>query len=229
MCNGQVVAVHAFTQEGHVDEAVRKFEDLFESIMEREPNAAEVHFRTAELFSRICCRHPRAIELCQNLLERATSLSPGTAKYFCELGNVLAMGGQYQSAMKMFKESSRKDTQSFQSLEGMILCQLMEGQLDDAEAQIELLSVMHSSDTDDALSPGFSYLQAILAQRRRRDMKTHLEKLDEAQKGFLQQASEMQRTRHQPPLQELVVMNPDFLLQVTPFGVFCCIVSYATD
>jgi tetratricopeptide repeat protein 21B len=210
----KVVAVHAFTQDGHADEAVQKFEDLHDAIMQREPNSADIQFRAAEIFSRICCRHQRAIQLCQALLERATSLAPTNAKYFCELGHILTIGGQYQSAMKMFKESSRKDSNSFNALEGMILCQLIEGQLDDAEAQIELLGVMHGSDSDEALGAGFSYLQAILALRKRRDMRAHLEKLDEAQKVFFQQASETQRSRFQPPLQELVIMNPDFLLQL---------------
>lgn len=206
--------MHAFTQDGHVDEAVQKFEDLYDSIIHREPNSAEIQFKTAELFSRICCRHQKAIQLCQGLLERATSLEPTNAKYFCELGHILTMAGQYQSAMKMFKESSRKDSQSFNALEGMILCQLIEGQLDDAEAQIELLGVMHGSDSDEALGAGFSFLQAILALRKRRDMRAHLEKLDEAQKVFFQHVSETQRSRFQPPLQELVITNPDFLLQL---------------
>eukprot|EP00602_Paraphysomonas_sp_CaronLab_P010909 CAMPEP_0185029768 /NCGR_PEP_ID=MMETSP1103-20130426/16260_1 /TAXON_ID=36769 /ORGANISM="Paraphysomonas bandaiensis, Strain Caron Lab Isolate" /LENGTH=1358 /DNA_ID=CAMNT_0027564631 /DNA_START=156 /DNA_END=4232 /DNA_ORIENTATION=- len=209
----KVVAVHAFTQEAHLDDAVVKFEDLYDSISQREPHATELCFRTAQLFSRICCRQSRALQICQHMLDQAVRLCPQNPDYFSEAGHVHMLNGQYQSAMKMFKESSRRDAQSFRALEGMIQCQLYEGLLDDAEAQIELMSVMHG-DSDDALSPEFTYLQALLALRKRRDLKMHLEKLDECQHGFFEKASQLQRTTYVPPMQELVIMNPDFLLQL---------------
>ena len=44
------------------------------------------------------------------------------------------------------------------TLEGMVLCQLAEGAFEDAEAQLELLTLMHGNIS----GPDFAYLQALL-------------------------------------------------------------------
>lgn len=208
----KVVAVHAYTQESQLDDAFLKFEDYYHSIKEREPNNAPVHCSCAQLFSRISCRQSAAISVCQGMLEHAINLEGNNAKYYCELGHVFVLNGQYQSAIKMFKESSKKDSQSFTALEGMILCQLLDGLLDDAEAQIELLGVMHGS--DDVLTAEYAYLQALLAQRKGRNMPLHLEKLEECRRLFFSRISFVRRNIFIKPLDELITMDPDFMLQL---------------
>ena len=211
MC--QIVAVHAYTQESQLDDAVLKLEDYYNAIKQREPHNAPVHYSCAQLFSRICSRQSSAISLCQNMLEHAVQLDGNNALYYCELGHAFVLGGQHQSAIKKFKESSKKDSQSFNALEGMILCQLLEGMLDDAEAQIELLGVMHGS--DDVLTAEYAYLQALLAQRKARNMTLHLEKLEECKKLFFKRISFLKRNTFVRPLDELILMDPDFMLQVS--------------
>ena len=66
--------------------------------------------------------------------------------------------GSYEKAMKCFRESTRKDESNVKTLEGMVLCQLAEGAYEDAEAQIELLTLMHGA----IAGPDFAYLQALL-------------------------------------------------------------------
>lgn len=66
--------------------------------------------------------------------------------------------GMFEKAMKCFRESSRRDESNVQALEAMALCQLAEGAVDDAEAQMELLTLMHGNLGD----PDFAYLQALL-------------------------------------------------------------------
>lgn len=208
----QVVAVHAYTQESQLGDAFLKLEYFYNAIKEREPNNAAVHCSCAQLFSRISCRQPSAISVCQQMLEHAVSLDSTSAKYYSELGHVFVLNGQYQSAIKMFKESSKKDSQSFIALEGMILCQLLEGLLDDAEAQIELLGVMHGS--DDVITAEYAYLQALLAQRKGRNMSLHLEKLEECKRLYFSRISFLRRNSFVRPLDDLIVMDPDFMLQV---------------
>jgi tetratricopeptide repeat protein 21B len=206
------VAVHAYTQESQLDEAFQKLSDYHKAIKEREPNNALIFRSCAQLFSRISCRQSSAIGLCQSMLEHAIDLNGNDAKNYCELGHVFVLNGQFQSAIKMFKESSKKDSQSFSALEGMILCQLLEGLLDDAEAQIELLGLMHNS--DDVLTPEYVYLQALLAQRKSRNMALHLEKLDECKHLFFTRVSFIKRNSYVRPLDEMVITDPDFMLQV---------------
>jgi lipopolysaccharide biosynthesis regulator YciM len=211
----QIVAVHGFTQESQIDEAVSKLEHLYEAITQREPHSAEISFKTARLFSRICCRRQRALHICRDLMEQALRADSSDSLYHCELGHVLTLLGEYGGAVKHFKDASKR-SQSFVALEGMILCQLYEGQLDDAEAQIELLTVMHESegDSEDALSPEFAFLQALLSLRKRRDLRSHLAKLDECQRLFFARVTQTLKRSQSEPLNELVISDPDFLLQV---------------
>ena len=72
----------------------------------------------------------------------------------------------FEKAMKCFREASKKDESAgnIKALEGMILCQLLEGSVEDAEAQIELLTLMHG--TED-LGFEFAYIQALLLRGKK--------------------------------------------------------------
>lgn len=160
------IAVHAFTQESQPHDALSKFEDLVRVLQEREPTSVTLAVETAALFSSICARQPRALQMCAKLLEKAKKHSRDDeecAKLLVQLGHVHVLQGilAYESAMSVFKEASKLDPNSVAALEGMILCQLSEGLFEDAEGQIELLAVMHSVDE---LSPEFYYLKAMLAK-----------------------------------------------------------------
>jgi hypothetical protein len=61
----------------------------------------------------------------------------------------------------------------------------------------------------------YAYLQALLAQRKGRNMTLHLEKLEECKKLFFTRIDFLRRNTYVRPLDELVVMDPDFMLQVT--------------
>ena len=74
------------------------------------------------LFSRICARQPRALQICQRLLEKAARLagasrsSAESALYQCELGHVLAMQGSTDLAMKAYREASKSGLCSYLSV-----------------------------------------------------------------------------------------------------------------
>ena len=67
----KVIAVHAFLQEAQPQDAVSKLEDLEQVVAKIEPNAGHLNAEIGTLFSRICCRQPRALQLCSKLLQRA--------------------------------------------------------------------------------------------------------------------------------------------------------------
>jgi hypothetical protein len=60
---------------------------------------------------------------------------------------------QFERSLKAFREATRRDPNNAQALEGMILCQICEGAVEDAESQIELLTLMHSQRTWVSSSP----------------------------------------------------------------------------
>jgi hypothetical protein len=59
----EIVAVHAFTQESQPHDALQKLEDLDSALQRREPNSAKVPLMAASLFSNICSRQPRALQV----------------------------------------------------------------------------------------------------------------------------------------------------------------------
>ena len=67
----QIVAVHAFTQECHPHDSLQKLEDLDSALLTQEPSSVKGPYECAELFSCICSRHQRALQICLRLLSRA--------------------------------------------------------------------------------------------------------------------------------------------------------------
>lgn len=93
--------------------------------------------------------------------------------------------------------------------------QVLEGHFDDAEAQIELFHVMHGGAQ---VSPEFSFHQASLALKAGTSdaakKRSHLELLECTKRAYLQKTQAI-AAGWVPPLQELALLDPDFLLQLS--------------
>ena len=85
----------------------------------------------------------------------------------------------------------------------------LQGAYEDAEGQIELLTVMHSAED---LGYEFSYLQAVLAKEGNKDLKKHLQHLDQCREQLQQQApsSAVFSLSKYENFCHLVTASPDF-------------------
>lgn len=221
----KIIAVHAFKQESQPHDALQKLDDLDAAITNKDPNSTTLAFEFASLFSRICSRHPRALQLCQRHLEKACRLADEAemSRNLCELGHCLLLQGAVQDATKAFQRASKRDSGSVMSLQGMIQCQVLEGHYDDAEAQVELFQVMHGG--EGGTTAEFVYYQAIMAlhsgfgtsagaaatdaQRK----EGHLALLEKSKSIYLERATTA-NDGSVLPMHELVITDPDFLLQL---------------
>lgn len=213
-----IIAVHAFTQEAQPLESLQKLEEYESILVKKEPTSIKSLSMAARLFSGICCRDSRALQVCVRLVERAQRCSTSSiedSELLCLMGsiNMLQGSGMYETAMRVYREASKRDANNMNSLEGMILCQLREGMNEDAEGQLELISVMHSSEE---LSPHFSYLQALLAKQSHKDTKKHLTLLDNCRERKVQQSKQAPLIANGCviPFQELQVLSPDYLMML---------------
>ena len=159
--------MHAFTQESQPHDAIQKLEDLDRAIKSREPSSVPLALDTAAIFSKVCSRQPRALQICTRLLERAVKNAFGgeeEAEVRCQLAHLYIMQGSsfYDRAMKELREATKRDPQNVHVLLALILGQIVEGQYEDAESQIELLGLMHNNLDD--LGFDLVYLQAMIAR-----------------------------------------------------------------
>ncbi|KAJ1438327.1 hypothetical protein B484DRAFT_392369, partial [Ochromonadaceae sp. CCMP2298] len=227
----KVIAVHAFTQESQTHDAVQKLGDLDEALRNKEPSAVDMAVEVAALFSCICARQPRALQICARLLERAAKQASTSSSdemcsvVYCQLGHTLLLQGavMFERSLKAFREATRRDPNNAQALEGMILCQLCEGAVEDAESQVELLTLMHAPED---LGYEFAYLQALLLRGRKDAKKEHLQALTHTRDLFLQQresrgleTNNIRRVKtHLHTFQSLLCGSPDFtMLLATDF------------
>ena len=67
----QIVAVHAFTQECQPHDSLQKLEDLDAAWSSQEPSSVQGPLASAELFSCICSRQQRALQIILRMLDRA--------------------------------------------------------------------------------------------------------------------------------------------------------------
>jgi tetratricopeptide repeat protein 21B len=225
----QIIAVHVFTQECHAQphEAIEKLDSLDKAIQSRESASVDLAIETATLFSTICGRQPRALEYCARMLERVLKMTRNNeseARVYSELGRIYLMQGSVSlnKAMKAFRDGTKKDANNMKVLTGLILCQLCEGAYEDAEQQMELLTLMHNNLDD--LGYETAFLQSLILKHSTKNSKREqLESLLRV-KEMLVQSREPDwnrnsldqrilngtKPRYLDNFQNLISLNPDF-------------------
>lgn len=232
----QVIAVHAYTQEGVSHDAVQKLEDVDNCLRKKEPRSYALCAQTALLFARLAGRHPRSLQLCSRLLERALKLcrehynssastSAGDknnafnataneheAQVLCALGEVSLLqesGAQLNStsghnnshsssssstnvmvekALQAFKDATKRDATNLRALLGLLHCQCLLGNVEEAEAQVELLSLMHNLDE---LGYETRFLQAWLLHLQRAPKEDYENMLRQCKEAYLLQVQQV--------------------------------------
>ena len=179
----QIIAVHAMTQESNMNDSLSKLEDYDNALASQEMSSVLLAMESGSLFSKLSMRHPRVLQLCAQMVERAYKNSRlhshAEANVLCELGRIhLLQGGHFiPQALKEFQRASQLDPSNVNSLEGQVRCQLLEGQYEDALQQIDLVNMNVSS--NDELPTDFGLIKAILAKVASRNITEHLELVQE--------------------------------------------------
>jgi tetratricopeptide repeat protein 21B len=130
----------------------------------------------AQLFSRLAGRNKAILNITSAMMKRTSEAMPHKAKYLTELGSQQMLLGEVSKAEKTFNEAVSKDETDVRALYGIIQCRVQEGNLVDAEEQLEFLSEIQVSV---GKSPDLAFLQSLLAWRKRRDVEGALNLLNE--------------------------------------------------
>merc|ERR1719158_1288432 len=110
------------------------------------------------------------------MMKKVADSAPNEAKYLTELGYQQMLQGELGKAEQTFHEAVAKDETDVRALYGIIHCRVQEGNLDDAEEQLEFLSEIQVSV---GKSPDLAFLQSLLKWRKHRDVEAALNLLNE--------------------------------------------------
>ncbi|CAB1350057.1 unnamed protein product, partial [Coregonus sp. 'balchen'] len=110
-----------------------------------------------------CGGNPEILQLLTPFTERAYSRTPGNADVANEMGYLLSLQDKTKEAARWYSTALNTDTSSVPALAGLIRCQLMNGQLQEAANQLEFLREIHQSIGQSA---ELVLLQALLVHKR---------------------------------------------------------------
>ncbi|XP_056435886.1 tetratricopeptide repeat protein 21B isoform X2 [Gadus chalcogrammus] len=210
----RMLALHSLCRDGDISETARRLSSLLTGLDLLEPNNPQMSYRMSLAFSRTCGRSDKVLQLTGRMVERAFSRAPRDCEVATEMGYLLVLRGRLKEALRWYRTAMSLDETSVPALTGMIRCQLMEGQLEEAELQLEFLTEVQQSI---GKSGELLYLRALLAVRRRRPQ--------EEVAGLLNDAVDTHFTALQGlPLgvDYLEKLNPDFLLDVVQEYLALC-------
>jgi len=128
--------MHLLAKESKYDTARERIAELADLLKDAEPLNAVLHVELAALFSRLCARHSGILVQCQELATKATQIDALSSDYMTELANVRLLMGQFERAYTTFQEATKLDEANMTALYGMIRCQVLLGQLDEAAGTV---------------------------------------------------------------------------------------------
>ncbi|XP_072435599.1 tetratricopeptide repeat protein 21B isoform X3 [Chiloscyllium punctatum] len=209
-----MLALHSLCREGNIKEAGSRLGDLISVLDRFEPHNPDLFYKMALAFSRMCGRNQIILQQTCTLVERAFSMSSRNAEIANELGYQMVLQGKVKEAVRWYKTAMSLDESSVPALTGIIRCQLIEGQLEDAEQQLEFLNEIQQSI---GKSGELSFLRAVLAVKKHKGQDEIIH--------FLNDAIDV----HFSTLQGLPLgvhyyekLNPDFLLEIIrEYLAFC--------
>ncbi|XP_045724655.1 tetratricopeptide repeat protein 21B isoform X2 [Mirounga angustirostris] len=210
----RILALYYLCREGDIEKAATKLENLENALDAMEPQNAQLFYKITVAFSRTCGRSQLILQKIQTLLERAFSLAPQQSEFAAELGCQMILQGKVKEALKWYKTAMTLDETSIPALTGFIRCRLIEGQLQDADQQLEFLREIQQSI---GKSAELTYLHAILAMKKNKQQEEVINLLNDVLDTHFSQLEDL-------PLgiQYFENLNPDFLLEIiTEYLNFC--------
>ncbi|XP_031692315.1 tetratricopeptide repeat protein 21B isoform X1 [Oncorhynchus kisutch] len=159
----QVLAIHTIVRDGDLVKAKEHLQALVSAAEVSEPCSPGLHVSLTQPISRLCGGNPEILQLLTPFTERAYSKAPGNADVANEMGYLLSLQKKTKEATRWYSTALDIDTSSVPALAGLIRCQLMDGQLQEAANQLEFLREIHQSIGQSA---ELVLLQALLVHKR---------------------------------------------------------------
>lgn len=141
----RMLALYYLCREGDIEKAAAKLENLGNALDVMEPQNAQLFYKITIAFSRTCGRNQLILQKVQSFLEKAFSLTPQQSEIATELGYQMILQGKIKEAWKWYRTAMTLNESNISAVTGLIRCQLIEGQLQDADQQLEFFSEFQQS------------------------------------------------------------------------------------
>ena len=103
---------------------------------------AKFCYQTARAFARLCNNDTSTLELTLPLISRACEIDPCNSEFRSELAYQHYLLGNHDDSITEYQCASNLDQSNLEALRGIIFCQILKGELEDAKQQFEFLSLM---------------------------------------------------------------------------------------
>lgn len=141
----RVCALYSLSQESDLKQAAAKISELSQALDRHEPMNAPLYFKVARPFARIAGRAPAILSLTLALTEKAVRLAPNKAEYAAEHAYQQMLLEDYANAMATLKSATAMEEGSDTVMPYLIKCQILSGELMDAEMQLQFVSEMFTN------------------------------------------------------------------------------------
>ncbi|XP_074140493.1 tetratricopeptide repeat protein 21A isoform X6 [Sminthopsis crassicaudata] len=210
----QVLAVHEFAREGDISEAINHVRNLIKALETKEPQNPSLHLKKVIVISRLCGKHQLILQQIYSFIERTFISAPSDAQFANELGYQLILQEKVKEATLWYTEAMKLDESSMSALIGIIWCQILEGNLEEAEQQLEFLKEVQQSL---GKSEVLTFLQALLASKKH--------KSEQVATALLKEAAELHFSNMQGlplSIEYFEKLNPTFLVNIVKEYLFFC-------
>ena len=165
---------------------------------------APLYYKVARPFVRLAGRAPAILSLTLALTEKAARLAPEKAEYAAEHAYQLMLLENYEAAGHTLKRASSMADGADEVMPYLIKCQILKGQLNEAEMQIEFVKDMAPRPM-----PEMALNEALIAWLRAGDAQASIAHLDRALELHM---SQIEKLPHD--VDYFFMLNPDFLLEI---------------
>lgn len=202
----RVIALSLLVREGDFNSAAEKITTIIQLLDQFEPSNHGLYYDASLALARLSDGRSLVLQQTTTLVERAISLAPNNSLYITELAYQHRLNGQLKESLQTYRKAFNQDETSVSALAGIIYCQLVDGQLAEAEQQLEFLNEVQSSIGKQA---ELIFLHALLGQKEQKPVSEVTAHLDEVVEVHLS-------TTKGVPLSEKYyqLINPYFLHEI---------------
>ncbi|KAE8595622.1 hypothetical protein XENTR_v10015818 [Xenopus tropicalis] len=209
----QMLTIHSLTRDGSTEKALNYLRELINALDAGEPRNQLLHLHKILPISCLCGRNQPIMQQISMVIERIFQMAPH-AEVATALANHLILQGSVAEAAGWYSTAMKLDGNHLEALTGVIQCQILQGQLEEAEQQLDFLREIQESIGG---SKELCYIQALLAWRRGKEEETIGE--------LLQKAVEMHyaAVRGLPlSVEYFEKLNPTFLINIVQEYLLLC-------